>query len=198
MGRFRLLIVLGVVLLPICLYAWGPLPIAGSTPSDACASETTMGRTTSTGTATDSSGDTPPVSGLFTASCTGDLTDAHLFLRYSGTDYAKVCIYEEGDTDTTPDAQDSLVACSAIITGISSSTWYSNTFSSGTLTKDHKYWILIAPDTTYWSNTYDTYSGVDVWTGSASYYGEPSDMGTGTWPAPWQTDSAMAVYVHYQ
>jgi hypothetical protein len=165
--------------------------ISGAGAGDACGSLTEIGYSSVAGTDADVQSAAPQAN-LYTATCSGDLVTAYLYHRFSQTDNVKLCIYLD-DGDSTPDSGDTLVACSNTVTGSSSSTWYNNTFSSGSLVKDSSYWLVVAPDTTNWSIVMQ--ADAPNYGGTASYYGEPANMGTGTWG---RNDYQFSMYATYQ
>jgi len=117
---------------------------------------------------------------LFTADCTGSLGTAYIYTDDgSGTANAKVCVYAEGDADTTPDTADTGVdggsaACTGAISEAGGVGWKSGAFSTGTVTEGSSYWITIMVADSGWNHTLsDT---ATVWyREDAAYYGTPPD-----------------------
>jgi hypothetical protein len=118
---------------------------------------------------------------LWTPDCSGKLYTAYLEHRGTGTDYAKVCVYTD-DGDSTPDAGDSLLVCSGVITGNENEVWESAAMDTNPdVSTGTSYWLCMIGDNSAWNYFYAA-SGLarkDI-TIAGAYASPPSDL-TGSW-----------------
>jgi hypothetical protein len=117
---------------------------------------------------------------LWEPDCSGKLYTAYLRHRGTGTDYAKVCVYTD-DGDSAPDAGDSLLVCSGVITGNENEVWESAAMTSNpSVSTGTNYWVCMIGDTSAWNYYYNTGVARKNQTVAGSYASPPSDL-TGTW-----------------
>lgn len=81
---------------------------------------------------------------LFTASCSGTLTNGYIRHTSTSAYSAKVCVYSY-DTDA-PDVGDEKLGCSGNITGTTANNWDTAAMSGGTVVKDSTYWVCLFID----------------------------------------------------
>lgn len=118
---------------------------------------------------------------LWAPDCSGKLYTAYLAHRETGTDYAKVCVYTD-DGDSAPDAGDSLLVCSGVITGNENEVWESAAMATNpSVSTGTNYWVCMIGEATAWNYFYAA-SGLarkDI-TIAGAYTTPPSDL-TGSW-----------------
>ena len=134
----------------------GALPWVAAAGGDDCAGGEKLGWDTLESTNATLGTGSGLVFGTFTASCTGTLATAHVYLDADGgTAGGSLGVFQDlsgatgscGATDGAPDDTcDTLVAKSDHIVGDTADAWYSSAFASGSVTKGAKYWLVFYND----------------------------------------------------
>lgn len=131
----------------------------------------------------------------YQANCSGTWGYAYTYHTDSGSDNAKVCVYDSGNT--TPTSDSTLVASSTcqIVSSSTDGGWDESAGKiGGTAVSGNYYWLCIVGDTTEWINGLEPSGAKTIYENTSSNYGSPPANLDGTW-GTFTTTADLALYV---
>lgn len=131
----------------------------------------------------------------YQALCSGTFGYAYAYHTDAGSDNAKVCVYDSGNT--SPTSESTLVASSScqIVSSSTDGGWDESAGKiGGTAVDGNYYWLCIVADTTAWYNGLEPSGAKTIYENTSSNYGSPPANLDGTW-GTFTTTADLAIYV---
>lgn len=177
----KILLITLLLLIATPLFGQSTVIVAKKKAAATCSVDTNELGTRTQGGSNAYAGENKLECNLWTPDCSGKLYTAYLEHRGTGTDYAKVCVYTD-DGDSTPDAGDSLLVCSGVITGNENEVWESAAMDTNPdVSTGTSYWLCMIGDNSAWNYFYAASGLARKNQTVENGYTSPPDNLTGTW-----------------